>query len=490
MSRAFESLTVGRWQLPQRFVMAPLTRNRAGAGHAPTTLNAEYYAQRAGAGLIVTEGTAPSQVGQGYLDVPGLYTDEQVAGWRLVADAVHARDGVVVAQLMHAGRIAHADNKDGVETVSASAVQAPGEMVTADGSKPHDVPRSPDTDEVAGLVADFVTAARNAVAAGLDGVEVHAANGYLLHQFLDPTINLRDDVYGGTPENRARFVVEVVTAVAEAIGADRVGLRLSPGHQFNGVGEEIGTDLTATYRAVVDGVAPLGLAYLSLLASPLEPLETLVRDLRERFDGVVFLNDGFGDVTTLGSVEELLETGLADAVVVGRPFLANPDLDERWRQGAELNEPDQATFYGGGAEGYTDYPTLDGLLSSRTLIVRPSLSPVGRPDLFRTAGGVPARRTPGRDDPEHPDGDRDRVDHRERVEVGAHGDGVRDPAEREREGGAEGVGDRERGGVEAAVGVGGDGEHRHARTGVGEAHPDAGEDVRGDRGDGRQVDAS
>lgn len=359
MSRAFESLTVGRWQLPQRFVMAPLTRNRAGAGQAPTALNAEYYAQRAGAGLIVTEGTAPSHVGQGYLNVPGLYTDEQVEGWRLVADAVHAKDGVVVAQLMHAVRIAHADNKDGVETIAPSAVQAPGEMITAEGPKPHDVPRAPETDEIAGLVADFVTAARNAVAAGLDGVEVHSANGYLLHQFLDPTINLREDAYGGSPENRARFVIEVVTAVAEAIGADRVGLRLSPGHAFNGVGEEIGSDLTATYRAVVDGVSSLGLAYLSLLASPLEPLETLVRDLRERFDGVVLLNDGFGDVTTLDSVEKLLATGLADAVVVGRPFLANPDLDERWRKGAELNEPDQETFYGGGAEGYTDYPTLD-----------------------------------------------------------------------------------------------------------------------------------
>lgn len=359
MSRAFESLTVGRWQLPQRFVMAPLTRNRAGAGNAPTALNAEYYGQRAGAGLIVTEGTAPSHVGQGYLNVPGLYTDEQVAGWRLVADAVHAKDGIVVAQLMHAGRIAHADNKDGVETIAPSAVQAPGEMITAEGPKPHDVPRAPETDEIAGLVADFVTAARNAVAAGLDGVEVHSANGYLLHQFLDPTINLREDAYGGSPENRARFVVEVVTAVAEAIGADRVGLRLSPGHAFNGVGEEIGPDLTATYRAVVDGVSSLGLAYLSVLASPLEPLETLVRDLRERFDGVVLLNDGFGDVTTLDSVEKLLATGLADAVVVGRPFLANPDLDERWRKGAELNEPDQETFYGGGAEGYTDYPTLD-----------------------------------------------------------------------------------------------------------------------------------
>jgi N-ethylmaleimide reductase len=359
MSRAFEPLAVGPWTLPQRFVMAPLTRNRAGEGNAPTALNAEYYAQRAGAGLIVTEGTAPSHVGQGYLDVPGLYTDEQVAGWRLVADAVHARDGVIVAQLMHAGRIAHADNKDGVETIAPSAVQAPGEMVTASGPKPHDVPRAPETDEVAGLVADFVTAARNAVAAGLDGVEVHAANGYLLHQFLDPTVNLRDDVYGGSAENRARFVIEVVTAVADAIGAERVGLRLSPGHQFNGIGEEVGADLTATYRAVVDAVAPLGLAYLSLLASPLEPLEALVRDLRERFDGVVLLNDGFGDLTTLDSVEQLLASGLADAVVVGRQFLANPDLAERWRAGAELNAPNPDTFYGGGAEGYTDYPTLE-----------------------------------------------------------------------------------------------------------------------------------
>lgn len=359
MSRAFEPLAVGPWKLPQRFVMAPLTRNRAGAGHTPTALNAEYYAQRAGAGLIVTEGTAPSQVGQGYLDVPGLYTDEQVAGWRTVAEAVHARDGVIVAQLMHAGRIAHADNKDGAETVAPSAVQAPGEMVTADGTKPHDVPRAVETDEVVGLVADFVTAARNAIAAGLDGVEVHAANGYLLHQFLDPTVNLRDDVYGGSPENRARFVVEVVTAVTEAIGAERVGLRLSPGHQVAGIGEEISGDLSETYRAVVDAVAPLGLAYLSLLASPLEPLESLVRDLRERFDGVVLLNDGFGEVTTLATVEQLLETGLADAVVVGRPFLANPDLAERWRTGAELNEPNPDTFYGGGAEGYTDYPMLE-----------------------------------------------------------------------------------------------------------------------------------
>ncbi len=359
MSRAFAPVRIGSWELPQSFVMAPLTRNRAGAGNAPTELNATYYGQRAGAGLIVTEGVAPSAVGQGYLDVPGLYTAEQVEGWRLVADAVHEGGGRIVAQLMHAGRIAHADNKAGVETISASDVRAPGEMVTADGPQEHDQPRALAAEELAGVVEDYVTASRNAVAAGLDGVEIHAANGYLLHQFLDPTVNLRDDQHGGSPENRARFVVEVVRAVAEAIGADKVGLRLSPGHQFNGIGEELGDDLDATYAAVVDGVAPLGLAYLSLLASPLEPLTELVAGLRRRFGGPVLLNDGFGETTTLETVEALLATELADAVVVGRPFLANPDLDTRWQRGAELNEPDYATFYGGGAEGYTDYPTLE-----------------------------------------------------------------------------------------------------------------------------------
>jgi 2,4-dienoyl-CoA reductase-like NADH-dependent reductase (Old Yellow Enzyme family) len=340
--------------------MAPLTRNRAGAGNAPTQLNATYYGQRAGAGLIITEGVAPSAVGQGYLNVPGLYTVDQVAGWRMVADEVHRHGGTIVAQLMHAGRIAHSSNKGDAETITASAVQAPGEMVTADGPKPHDVPRALESDELPGVVQDYVTAARNAVDAGLDGVEIHSANGYLLHQFLDPTINLREDAHGGSPEARARFVIEVVNAVAEEIGADKVGLRISPGHQFNGIGEEIGSaDLRATYTALVDAVAPLGLAYLSILASPLEAQKDLVADLRARFGGPVLLNDGFGDVTSLETVEALLETGLADAVVVGRPFLANPDLATRWKQGAELNEPDMATFYGGGAEGYTDYPTLD-----------------------------------------------------------------------------------------------------------------------------------
>ena len=360
MSRAFTPVRIGPWELPQAFVMAPLTRNRAGEGNAPTQLNATYYGQRAGAGLIVTEGTAPSAVGQGYLNVPGLYTAEQVEGWRLVADEVHAAGGTIVAQLMHAGRIAHSDNKDGVETISASAVAAPGEMITAEGPKAHDVPRAIDTEELPEVVADFVTAARNAVEAGLDGVEIHAANGYLLHQFLDPTINLREDDHGGSPANRARFVIEVVTAVAEAIGAEKVGLRISPGHQFNGVAEELGEDLTATYTTLVDGVAPLGLAYLSVLSfSDAPELAALISDLRTRFGGSILFNTGFGDVTSRASVEDLLEQGLGDAIVVGRPFLANPDLRARWEKGAELNEPDADTFYGGGAEGYTDYPTLE-----------------------------------------------------------------------------------------------------------------------------------
>lgn len=355
MSRAFESVRVGPWDLPQRFVMAPLTRNRAGEGHAPTELNATYYAQRASAGLIITEGTAPSAVGQGYLNVPGLYTDEQVAGWRLVADAVHAGGGYVVAQLMHAGRIAHPDNKDGLETVAPSAITAPGEMVTVEGPKPHVTPRALETGEIPGLVSEYVQAARNAIAAGMDGVEVHAANGYLLHQFLDPAANDRDDTYGGSPQNCARLTVEVINAVADAIGADRVGVRISPGHQFNGIVEDDGDDVAATYAALVNGIAPLKVAYLSILAAN---GTDIAADLGQRFGGPVLLNDGFGDVTSLESVERVLDAGLADAVAVGRPFLATPDLPARWEAGRDLNEPNPDTFYGGGAEGYTDYPTI------------------------------------------------------------------------------------------------------------------------------------
>ncbi len=357
---AFETVTVGAWTLPQRFVMAPLTRNRAGAGMVPGDLAVEYYGQRASAGLVVSEGTQPSAVGQGYLNTPGLHTDEQQAGWARVAEAVHAGGGRIVVQLMHAGRIAHPDNKGGLESVAPSAIAAPGEMFTAGGPKPHPVPRALETDELPGVVEEFVQAARRAVAAGLDGVEVHSANGYLLHQFLSPASNTRTDGYGGSPESRARLTVEVTRAVAAAIGADRVGIRISPSHDIQGVLETDAEDARATYEALVDGIADLGLAYLSILADVRDDTKaSLVRDLGKRFGGPVMLNSGFEDVTTLREVEDLLASDLADLVAVGRPFLANPDLARRWREGIALNEPNPETFYGGGAEGYTDYPFAD-----------------------------------------------------------------------------------------------------------------------------------
>lgn len=356
MADLFDSLTAGAWTLPNRLVMAPLTRNRA-KGTVPGDLAVEYYAQRAGAGLIITEGSQPTADGQGYLDTPGFHSEEQLAGWRRVADAVHANGGRIVAQLMHAGRVSHPDNTGGQQVVAPSAIPAPNTMVTADGPKPHPTPRALELGEIPGTVEGYVQAARNAVDAGLDGVEVHAANGYLIHQFLAPGSNERTDEYGGSPENRARFAIEVTRAVAEAIGPDRVGIRISPAHNIQGATEEDPADVAATYGLLVDAIAPLGLAYLSVLA---DPRLDLVQDLRRRFGGVVIANDGFGEITTRESAQEILDKDLADAVAVGRLFLANPDLPRRWRTGAELNEPNPATFYGGGAEGYTDYPALDG----------------------------------------------------------------------------------------------------------------------------------
>ena len=354
MSQAFEPIMVGSWKLPQRFVMAPLTRNRA-KGTVPGELNAEYYGQRAGAGLIITEGSQPSAVGQGYLDTPGFHSPEQLAGWSKVAEAVHAGGGHLVAQLMHVGRVAHPDNKGGLESVAPSALPADGKMVTAEGQVDMPTPRALETDEIAGVVQEFVTAARNAVDAGLDGVEVHAANGYLIHQFLGQSSNTRTDGYGGSPEAHARFAIEVTRAVAEEIGGDRVGIRISPAHNIQGVLEEDEAFTRATYETLVDAIKDLDLAYLSILADPRSPI---VADLRARFGGPVMLNSGFGSVTDIEDVESIIDEDLGDLVAVGREFLANPDLAERWRTGAELNEPDQATFYGGGAEGYTDYPTL------------------------------------------------------------------------------------------------------------------------------------
>jgi N-ethylmaleimide reductase len=355
MPDLLDPIRVRNWDLPNRLVMAPLTRNRATAGMVPGDLAVEYYAQRASAGLIVTEGTQPSAVGQGYLDTPGIHTPEQIEGWRRVADAVHQRGGRIVVQLMHVGRIAHPDNKDGLETIAPSAIAAPEAIFTAGGMQPYPVPRAIGTDEIPAVIADYVHAARCAVEAGLDGVEVHAANGYLIHQFLAPGSNHRTDEYGGSPANRARFAVEVTRAVAEAIGADKVGIRISPAHNIQGATEPDPEDVEATYTALVEGLAPLDLAYLSVLA---DPSLDLVQRLRKEFGGVLVANDGFASVTTRESAQAILDDDLADAVAVGRPFLANPDLPERWRTGAGENEPNPATFYGGGAEGYTDYPAL------------------------------------------------------------------------------------------------------------------------------------
>ena len=327
MPDLFDSLTVKSWTLPNRLVMAPLTRNRADGDGVPGELAVQYYAQRASAGLIITEGTQPSAVGQGYLNTPGLHSAEQVAGWRRVADAVHERGGRIVAQLMHAGRVSHPDNKHGLETVAPSAIAAPNEMFTADGMKPHPVPRALELDEIPAVVEEYVQAARNAVEAGLDGVEVHAANGYLIHQFLAPGSNHRADElrrvpgeprplrHRGHPRRRR---------------GDRPGAGRDPdlaGPQHPGRDRDRRGRRRGNVRILVEAIAPLGLAYLSILA---DPRQDLVQRLRKDFGGVVIANDGFGEITTRETAQAILDEDLADAVAVGRLFLANPDLPRRW----------------------------------------------------------------------------------------------------------------------------------------------------------------
>lgn len=353
MTDLFSPYQLGDLTLANRLVMAPLTRNRAGAGESPTELAAEYYAQRATAGLIITEGTQPSAVGQGYPRTPGLHTDDQVAGWRLVADAVHARGGRIIAQLMHAGRISHRAIT-GQQPVAPSAVAPAGEVFTDGGMLAYEAPRELETAELAGVIGEYVDAARRAIEAGLDGVELHAANGYLLQQFLAGGSNTRTDGYGGSPANRARFVVEVASAVAQAIGAGRVGIRVSPGGSFNDISE---IETEATYAALLEGLNPLGLLYLHVLEGP----ETDFHEqLRKQWQGTFIFNTGFTGRSDLATAREAVESGATDLFCIGRDFLANPDLVERLRAGAELNEPDQATFYGGGGKGYTDYPALAG----------------------------------------------------------------------------------------------------------------------------------
>ncbi|WP_374231586.1 MULTISPECIES: alkene reductase [Frigoribacterium] len=358
----FSTATFGDLVLSNRVTMAPLTRVRASEGDVPGDLPVEHYSQRATMGLIVTEGTWPTQEGKAYPGQPGIVTDEQVAGWKRVADAVHAKGGTIVMQVMHGGRVTHTEVTGTERIVGPSAVAIDGVVRTPDGKRDYPVPHALTTEEVHQVIADIVTASKRAVLeAGLDGVELHSANGYLLHEFLSPVSNVRTDEFGGTPENRARLSIDTAVAVADAIGAGRVGIRISPMHNIQDVVETDVDDVTATYDALVDGLAPLGLSYLSILHA--DPRGELVQRLRRRFDGNVILNSGFGTVTDLAEARDLVESGFADAIAVGRLAIANPDLVARWERGTELNEPDPSTFYGPGAEGYTDYPTLASVSS-------------------------------------------------------------------------------------------------------------------------------
>ncbi|MFF5211743.1 alkene reductase [Streptosporangium sp. NPDC000396] len=345
----FTPFKLGALELPNRLVMAPMTRSRAYVEGIPSSLTALYYAQRASAGLIVTEGAQPSPAGKGYMNTPGLHTDEQVAGWREVTDAVHAAGGRIFAQIMHTGRIGHPDNT-GALPVAPSAVRPATQIFTPNGMQDIPTPVELSTGKVEATIGDFVDAARRAVDAGFDGVELHGANGYLIHQFLSQNANLRDDRFGGSVDGRIRFAVEAARAVAEAIGASRVGIRLSPG---TGAQEVVEDDAHEVYPALVSALSEIGLAYLHLIAGGSDELYERVRAL---WPNTLIVNDpSLADPADAAS--HWLGRG-ADLVSLGRAFLANPDLPLRLRLGASLNEPDFTTAFGGDHRGYTDYPTL------------------------------------------------------------------------------------------------------------------------------------
>lgn len=355
MPSLFDPITLGAIEAPNRILMAPLTRTRSTDDHVPTDIMIEYYRQRASAGLIISEATGISPQGLGWPNAPGLWSDAQVEAWKPVTAAVHKAGGRIVAQLWHQGRLARPDvNK--LQPLSSSATRAPYH----DPEKnPYGEARAATLDEIRQATDEYGQAARNAIAAGFDGVEVHGANGYLVQEFLSPVSNIRDDQYGGSPVNRARFAIEVTRAVAEAVGADRTGIRLSPQHNIQGVLEEDDDDALATYLAVAEGLAPLDLAFVDILSAA--PTSELVQRIRRTAGAPLIVNSGFTSPTTRDEAETLVDEGWADAVAAGRPVIANPDLVERWREDAELNEPRPALFYGRTAEGYTDYPSLEAV---------------------------------------------------------------------------------------------------------------------------------
>lgn len=355
----FEPFSTRSIALKNRMVMSPMTRNRAIEAATPNALMAEYYAQRASAGLIITEGTSPSPNGLGYPRIPGLYNEAQVKGWKRVTDAVHAKGGKIFVQLMHTGRVTHALNLPaGAEVVGPTSDACPGEMYTdAKGMQPHTAPRAMTEADIRHAVIEYANSARLALQAGFDGIELHGANGYLIEQFLNPNVNTRKDKYGGSIENRNRFALEVARAVANAAGAEKVGIRLSPYGAFNATGAF--PEVDAQYVALVKELSAIGLAYIhvldhSAMGAPKVP-DAIKAKLRETFKGAYIAAGGFDKETA----EHWLKDKRADLIAFGRPFLANPDLPERYRKGAALNAPDMATFYTPGPKGYTDYPGLE-----------------------------------------------------------------------------------------------------------------------------------
>jgi N-ethylmaleimide reductase len=355
MTSLFSPLSFGRLQLPNRIVMSPMTRSRA-LGNVPNAMMATYYSQRAAAGLLITEGTAPSPNGLGYPRIPGMYSPEQIAGWRVVTDAVHAAGGRIFVQLMHVGRIGHPHNLPaGARLVAPSATAAPGAMYTdVAGPQAHPTPAMMTEDDLRAAVDEYAHAARSAIAAGFDGIELHGANGYLIDQFLNTASNQRTDGYGGTVAGRARFALEVSRATADAIGADRVGIRLSPYGVFNGMAADAATD--ELYGHVVTELSRIGLLHLHIVdhssmgAPPVS--EALKATLRASFKGTYILSGGYDRARA----EADLTAGKGDLVAFGRPFLANPHLVDKLQRGVELRAPDPSTFYTPGEKGYLDWP--------------------------------------------------------------------------------------------------------------------------------------
>lgn len=351
MSKVFKPVQVGRYTLQNRLVMAPMTRSRAQYDGTPGELAAKYYSQRASIGLIVTEGTQPSDDGQGYLTTPGIYTDAHVSGWRKITKAVHSKGGCIFFQLMHAGRMSHPDNTPHHRQGVAPSAIAPGApMFTATGMQDIPTPRALSTEEVRNTVQDFRFAARRAIEAGADGVEIHGANAYLIQQFFAPSANTRTDEYGGSIENRARFALEVTAAISDEIGADRTAIRLSPGTSMWGIRE--GDEGPALYRYLIAELEKLDLAYMHIMH---QGNEALLADIRQLRKGVLILNRPGRPREQIGND---VINGLADLEAYGQMVLANPDFVERVKTNAPFNEANRNAYFGGTEQGYTDYPTL------------------------------------------------------------------------------------------------------------------------------------